>query len=402
MNRRMGIINYHDIVTFFIIIFSLNLEYLRRIAVVGKLFYMFPAIIGVVYLLLICVRFKKFSEGLKLVILYWVLFFLSTMYNNKNQIIDAFFIAAPCLSIAAITEYYWRSNKDQFVISLYKALFVLLIVDLMSILLYPDGLYFNSTYPNWKYWFLGYKTERIRSVVLPLITLCAIKTIKENKCLTKGFYIVAVLSLIDAFLSGATGGSISVLFAVLCIYIIYKNQKNRFRNFIVRLFDFKFMILLLIALNIVVVFIQRLDLFSYIIVDVLGKDLTLTGRTYIWEASIQKFLLSPIIGNGYISSTDYIAITHNTAGTSPHNLILSIAVYTGILGIFLYSIMINRSLRGIKSFQINPHCICVIAIISTLVLGISSNNFYGQFNYAFFVIAQLINSSKVDKYNENE
>lgn len=78
-------------------------------------------------------------------------------------------------------------------------------------------------------------------------------------------------------------------------------------------------------------------LVSYVIEDLLGKNLTLTNRTLIWGMVVDGFLNSPIIGNGVRETTSlfYISEQYTKGYMSAHNQILQSLYETGILFLYL-------------------------------------------------------------------
>lgn len=86
-----------------------------------------------------------------------------------------------------------------------------------------------------------------------------------------------------------------------------------------------------------------LENLEYIVVDKLGKDLTFTGRTYIWESVIGMIQQRPLLGYGYtafwqglegpsvavVSAVDW-AVPHS------HNGYLDLCLDLGIVGLTLF------------------------------------------------------------------
>ena len=96
-------------------------------------------------------------------------------------------------------------------------------------------------------------------------------------------------------------------------------------------------------------------LVSYVIEDLLGKNLTLTNRTLIWGMVVDGFLNSPIIGNGVRETTSlfYISEQYTKGYMSAHNQILQSLYETGIL--FFVSLVplfneLNKSLKSSVPF----------------------------------------------------
>lgn len=74
---------------------------------------------------------------------------------------------------------------------------------------------------------------------------------------------------------------------------------------------------------------------KWFIEDVLDKDLTFTGRTDLWEASLHAIGKSPILGYGDVDKDWYLLNISNKAyGT--HNFILTMLIWGGVVALALY------------------------------------------------------------------
>ncbi|WP_270620743.1 O-antigen ligase family protein, partial [Parabacteroides distasonis] len=75
------------------------------------------------------------------------------------------------------------------------------------------------------------------------------------------------------------------------------------------------------------------SLASYVIEGLLGKELTLSYRTIIWDMVIDGFFNSPFIGNGIRDTVNlfYISERYTTGYMSAHNQILQSLYECGIL-----------------------------------------------------------------------
>ena len=68
---------------------------------------------------------------------------------------------------------------------------------------------------------------------------------------------------------------------------------------------------------------------TWFIVDVLGKDITFTYRTDLWDASMRLFTESPLMGYG-LPTTDWYHSHLASFAIGPHNLILGLMLFGGI------------------------------------------------------------------------
>ncbi len=83
--------------------------------------------------------------------------------------------------------------------------------------------------------------------------------------------------------------------------------------------------------------IEQNSLAVWLVEDVLGKDITFTYRTYMWDAASKVFANSPIYGYGLVEA-DWYYSNMSSFAKGPHNFIWGILIYGGItlLSVFTY------------------------------------------------------------------
>lgn len=363
---------------------------------IDSLFYYFhipgieylPLVIGVYYLGKNLINRKKLTYATRMSICFFLLYIIDTviMSNFSSETIQAVLAVAPPFAVMGITEYYAKKNINQFLKVCLCFLVVLMCIDIISILLFPDGLYISDTYSQ--NWFLGYKTARVRSTTMPAILIAALCE-RNNGIYNKKFYFVSILACISAGLSGAMGGLVSQIVLIFLLVILLNSQNNVLRKIIFRLLDIRVLIIGILIVNFLIAFVGNVEIFSGLIVNVLGKDITLAGRTKIWAASLNYFLSSPIIGHGFIFSNKYEIISGIVGGASPHNLFLSILVYTGILGVLILFALLFHYIKRVNKVRFDETTICALFILCVMLLGTTSNNMFGQFNFASFTLMDV-------------
>lgn len=113
----------------------------------------------------------------------------------------------------------------------------------------------------------------------------------------------------------------------------------------------------------------------------IGKDPTLTGRTYLWERGINLIADKPLFGVGFQSlfyvgnnvAEDIWAIHHvpSGAGFNFHNMYIDIAVELGLIGLFSYIYLIMvfiKRIFSLKKITIGSSHFFSILILSYLFL----------------------------------
>lgn len=108
---------------------------------------------------------------------------------------------------------------------------------------------------------------------------------------------------------------------------------------------------------------------SWFVEDVLGKDMTFTGRTDMWDAALHVITRSPIWGYGY-ADRDWYLSNMSTRAIGAHNYILNNLIYGGAIALLLYVIMIYLSIRHLWHQRDRYSLILIAAFgcLSTMML----------------------------------
>lgn len=120
------------------------------------------------------------------------------------------------------------------------------------------------------------------------------------------------------------------------------------------------------------------------ILEMLGRDPTLTGRTRIWEIAFESIMEQPIWGYGYMSPTygGFVFQVKTAMGiTDPHNGYLDITLALGLIGLSLFlwsTISLWRSARALQAArQAQPRSgLVVSAIVAAWMIGSFSESVF--------------------------
>ena len=178
---------------------------------------------------------------------------------------------------------------------------------------------------------------------------------------------------------------VGIFFIVTYVLLIYNTPRERWINP-------KLYINMVILLGIGITFFKIQYLFSFIIVDILHKDLTMTGRTNVWNIGFEGFFSSPLLGCGFSSKTI-------------DNGYVQLLFIGGIIGTIAYFIFLQSSLKQFckkKSLHLEKFFAFVIAII--LLMFITES--WPQFMGLYILLALAVNARNIEsklsqqKYNE--
>ena len=109
------------------------------------------------------------------------------------------------------------------------------------------------------------------------------------------------------------------------------------------------------------------ELATYIIQDVLGKDLTFTNRTEMWDAAAKVFAQSPIIGWGRVDAEWYTTVMSSFA-IGPHNYIYSVLIYGGIVGFGIFLLSAFIAVRHIWGYMDRTALILLLGTVTFMFM----------------------------------
>lgn len=134
-----------------------------------------------------------------------------------------------------------------------------------------------------------------------------------------------------------------------------------------------------LVLEVSIVFLRLQEAFSFIIVNILHRNLSFTGRTYIWNYYINQFLSGSIF-NKLFGNFGITELTVNT-----HNMFLGLLAFTGIIGLVLYFILLYLSAKELKKEKESDTSKFVSIIIFGFLLNALTMEFYLQPLIAMYI-----------------
>ena len=174
--------------------------------------------------------------------------------------------------------------------------------------------------------------------------------------------IALILSIISIIIckSATTlvGTFIIALYFVLAKYI----DKIKFINVITYSITY-------IVAYVGIIFFQVQKYFSFIIENVLKKDVTFTKRTKIWENFFKAIKNKPILGYGVLKTDDSLKTIN---AVSAHNQILQVYYQGGIFALLVFLVIIFLALKELhKHFNNKLAKTYTVLLFSLLIMGLA-------------------------------
>lgn len=327
-------------------------------------FYTIAKLISFFIILFITIyRKTKINKAVYIICLYEFVLGISTILNNGN-IIQYCGPAINVISLTLITNYYFPKIKLDYIKNLCIILLLLVIINTIFMIFVPKG-FIAPKYPtDAVVHFLGIE-NRFVFFMLPLMFYSAIYSIQKYKRFNLLFYFIVFVILFSLTKTWSVGAMLGMILLTFLMIVFSKENKGS----VIKNLDFKYYFIIIIILNVSLVFFNVQKLFEPFIVNVLHKDVTLTGRTLIWHNAIEIIKKHFIIGIGSQPVSYFKGLF--LANQHPHNLFLSILLVSGIIGFVLYLILfflIDKS--NVKIEKTNIKFIINISLFALLFMSL--------------------------------
>lgn len=248
------------------------------------------------------------------------------------------------------------NNFSELIRGLYYLFATVVLINFLTMLL--GGIAHDSY--GFPIYLLGGKNS-VAITALPTIPIVYIYSYFIHEKLKIIPLLLILISIISIYISESGTGIVIALLSILFVFA----PKRFFPSF----FSY-FFIYVVTFLSIVIFRLQEVFLGNFI-VNVLHKDITLTGRTYIWDWVISYIKQSWLLGYGRGND---IVNTHFTNLYEAHNGILEILLFTGVLGLFFFFLILL--LVGQKLSMNRRHIfskLLAFSIFCYLIIGLTES-----------------------------
>ena len=239
-------------------------------------------------------------------------------------------VAGTSFGFSLFADYMIQRRIDIFFKAAIATLIILFSINLITIIKYfPNGMYQMDKIVGDLY-FMGHDNGMIYNLI-PLCSLSLLYSyLKKEKMIT--WYSVISLFLLfssEVYVQSATG----IIESILLVLLIFGYDNKILRKLINPVFLFT----VYFISNILIVLIRIQNNFSWIIVGIFKKDITFTGRTYLWDYTILKIIENHFMGCGMGT-----VIPGANGHTYPHchNLLLDFLYKGGIFSLVFFIILI--------------------------------------------------------------
>lgn len=325
------------------------------------------------------------SPIMVLIVCYSIVLVMSSLLKNGYWM-NALKEGVAYIALFALSEMLLKQSIEMFISVVSPILNLLVILNFVSMLIWPDGMYktvlvSESIWYSKYNWILGYDNGFIFHF-LPVLMLSFIKNVCIKKTIFSKISLllmigVCVLPIVIRQQAASIVGMAIFLGLIILVFMECMPKMITPRIY--------WGVYIAIFLCIVVFRLQ--DLFAVLIEDVLGKNLTFTGRTYIWDLSLEALMQSPIFGYGI---EDIFITVERISVDSPHNLFLWILYRGGLVQFLIFILLIQLVIKNLQNNREKLYVkITTIAVFSIFVVSLveasREHSMFLMFIFAYYV-----------------
>lgn len=288
-------------------------------------------------LVCLCIRHGSKDAFSLIAIAITALMFLSTLINEgagRTWIyVQCFYDWAPLLVSVLLVNYAYRDRMTELLWAILIVTGVLSICNTISVLGWPQGVVTGTREPSN---FYGHKNASI-DLALPSVGCSLLLDAQRGRRCSARSVALFAIGLVQCIVSySATSVVALALFPVLFVAVQFRKTRPAVNGFSC------FGAYVVAAVLLMGVKIQ--ELFAPIIVGVLGKTVTFTLRTFVWDG-IFSLMTPDHLLLGYGASVRFGLFFNDFLYNNAHNFFLHVLVSGGLAGVVLYGILILLAMR---------------------------------------------------------
>lgn len=348
--------------------------------------YKFHKIISGLLIILLVLKKRTYSKVINYIVLYLIVLTIST-FSNSGDFQYLFTLVLGILTLSLITDYGLKNHTDYFLGAFETMLSIMIYLNFITIILNPNGLYMATDTFYTENWLLGYRNSLIL-YVLPALLCSVIISYKNHGKLLFRTKILFLVSVVSTILSGS-----STLLVGLFLIFVFMFFRKIFTS--KKVLNVKTYVITYIISFLGIIILRVQNIFSFIIVNILKRDLTFTGRVYIWDYVLEFIKLKPLLGYGVESTIVRYAKTNYWKSFHAHNMILEVLYKTGFIGLIIFLKIIHISSSELYKTRNDIVSKYVAWVIFTFMILLLMEAY--SFIYIFYIFVFAFNIKYLQK-----
>lgn len=283
-------------------------------------------------------KLSKFSICLLLFIVFQFFSTIISEYGSVKIFLSTYFVI---IGLCFYYELCVKAEPKKTIGILGMILYILSVVNFVTIILFPNGLYATERYTS--NWFFQYDNTHI-FMFLPAILINILYDELYRKKIS--FRTIILLVVIGYCVYYCNSASSVFIYTIFIIYIFFRKTLNY-----IKLLNINTYIKVGIILFFLIVVFRIQNIFYFLIVEVLHKNMNYTGRTDVWDTVMRYISNNPIIGYGIESTEVFSAKMGHIYYTHAHNTILNVLYKGGVLSLMPFLLIINFAKEKLNLYK---------------------------------------------------
>lgn len=264
---------------------------------------------------------------------------------------------------------------------LYAYFSLITMINTATIFIFPNAMYPNNR-GRWVCWFLGEDNTAYIYYVLAS-TFAMLYCQYVSKKVTS----VALLTWLSAFVFVFHNGiATGIVCQLIWLLLVAGYQFNWFK----RLLKAQYALYIMLA-GFFALVVSRKMILTFVI-EALGRDITLSGRTIIWDRTMELISKNPVFGYGVCEGTVFADMARlGVVSSMPHDWILFLCFSGGIVATLIHVVQVYCACREAWPFRFSPYYRClVIGFIIVYIRAVTEGSTW----LPYFLLPAMICYSK--------
>ncbi len=343
---------------------------------------LFLKIISIPVVFILYILQKKPSKIILSILSFLVLLFIMTaIYRGDFRTFLTMYL--PILAICMLVELLLNFALERMMRIFTLILVLWTTINLFTVIVFPQGMYEAVYKENY---FLGFRTLQI-NILFPAIGFSMLyEQIKYGK-LRWLTVIVLAFSITTFTLTKSTASLVCSIILLAILLVVY--NKPSFTRF----FNFASASCVNALLFVALVIFRVHEHLLFLVQSILNKDISLNGRTNVWDGFLYHVQKSPFFGYGLeYKETTVEKVSQWTGGlftlNHAHNQYLNILYQTGIVGLLIFGLILFLTGYRLMKYRKSPYSILLTGVLFSFMIAMQTDVYeYAILFYAMLVMA---------------
>lgn len=304
------------------------------------------------------VKPSKFTMA---VMIYYLILLISTIFN-RGAVISLISNSIPIIGFILLIEVLLIKDTIGTLGNLTFIYSLLIYVNLIFLYIFPYG--YNNYYTNRGTFvinhFLGNRNSFAPILIPGIIVAVLYSTLKHNK-LSDGTIFLILMSGLTLYKAKSATALVGLALIIGYLIVFYKREKLN------KIITGKRAGIAYIIIYFGIVILRQQKLFAFLIRGILGKSLTFSTRTRIWDRAMEMIWPKFILGHGNLNSSRYVVFPDGRS-FSPHNFYLHLFFIGGVVLALWFTYMVAKTLLHLDEEKSNISKFMVFSIFTIFLM----------------------------------